>query len=167
MLLFTSAWGSPGEEKPTFRMLPLSEDCPYLECIFDPSNKVLAVISKIEKKMYTMVPKVDDNGDIVMIKGGKPRPNGKQYKEERRQLESYQEFYIEQPGEIRDFINMFAYNNDPSWSARIDKLMVKDVKAGPGPGQITIDTKNLPKQVDLEESIAEVTAEKMSVVPKD
>jgi len=163
MLLFTSAWGPQGDAKPTFRMLPITTECPYLECIFDPSNKILAVISKIEKKSYTMVPKVDDNGDVMMIKGGKGRPNGQHYKEERRLIESYQEFYIEQASEIRSFVNMFAYNMDLNWSAKIDQLMLKTPEAGPGPGKITIAD---PKQMTLEEGIA-ATGQPLTVVPKD
>ena len=180
MLIFTSAWGPPGEEKPTFRMLPLTNDCPYLECIFDPANKILAVISKIEKKTYTMVPRIDDNGDVVMIKGGKPRPNNKQYKEERRQLESYQEFYIEKPEEIHKFVGMFGLNV-VDWNDRIRAFIAPkaESKVPPGeiqfamPGAATAPTAKVttdPKQMNLEDAIKDVAStptQPMTVVPKD
>ena len=46
MLLIKSSWN----EGETFRLLPLTADCPYVECIFDPATKVFVVISKIVKK---------------------------------------------------------------------------------------------------------------------
>jgi hypothetical protein len=49
MMLITSAWGS----KKTFKLIPISPECPYNEAIFDVDNKVLAVISKQKKEFVS------------------------------------------------------------------------------------------------------------------
>ena len=72
MMLIKSAFGS----MKSFKLLPISNDCPYVECLFSPSERILVVISKFMKSSYHMVPKLDDNGDQVPVKG-KPRTDGK------------------------------------------------------------------------------------------
>ncbi len=57
-----------------------------------------------------MMPKIDSNGDIEMRKT--PSREGKPYKEERRTIETFQEYYIEQLDEIRAFVKRFALNAD-------------------------------------------------------
>ena len=64
MLLIKSSWND-GE---TFKLLPVSQDCPYVECIFDPATKVFVVISKVSKTSLHMLPKLDDNGDPAPLK---------------------------------------------------------------------------------------------------
>lgn len=107
MLLITSSWG-PAK---TFKMIPTSKDCPYNECIFDVNTKVLAIISKESKESLHMLPKLNDMGDIARLKLGK-KENGKDYAEERKLLETFYEYYIEDKQEIENFISMFAVNKD-------------------------------------------------------
>lgn len=106
MLLITSSWGNPAI--PTFRMIPVALESPFQECIYDPEAGVLAVISKTPKQSYIMVHKVDENGDPVPTKNNAPRAGGARYKEERRLVDTYQEYYIEDEKEIIDFVNMFS-----------------------------------------------------------
>lgn len=105
MLLYSSNWGKVS----TFRMMPVMLDCPFAECIYDPNSKNLVVISKVPTELFHMVEKLDDNGDAMPIKG-KPRPNGKNFKEERRAIPSYQEYYIGEMNEILNFVASFATN---------------------------------------------------------
>ena len=105
MILVKSAFGN----MKSFKLLPISNDCPWVECLFSPGEKILVVISKFMKSSYHMIPKLDDNGDDVPVKG-KPRPNGKQVKEERRAMDTCSEHYVVTEEEIRDIINMFAVN---------------------------------------------------------
>jgi hypothetical protein len=57
-----------------------------------------------------MVPKLDDNGDEIPVKG-KPRPEGKKpIREERRLVETFSEHYIVTEEEVREIVNMFAVN---------------------------------------------------------
>jgi hypothetical protein len=105
MLLITSNWGT----SKTFKMIPIINECPYNECIFDVKTKVLAIISKQSKESLHMLPKLTDQGDVQRLKIGK-KENGKDYAEERKLLETFYEYYIEDKSEIVDFINKFAEN---------------------------------------------------------
>jgi hypothetical protein len=40
------------------------------------------------------------------------RSNGKDYAEERKTIETYYEYYVESPDEIKNIINMLALNAD-------------------------------------------------------
>jgi hypothetical protein len=104
MMLVQATW----QEKQTFRMIPIMDSCPYVECIFDPDTKVFVIISKLTKQSLHMLPKLDDNGDPMQIKN--PRPNGKTFREERHKIEVFQEFYVEDKIAIKDLIHMFAIN---------------------------------------------------------
>ena len=107
MLLIKSAFG----QMKSFKMIPITEDCPYVECLFSPREKMMVVISKFMKQSYHMVQKLDDNGDPVPVKG-KPRANGNKFKEERRLVDTCSEHYILTEEEIREMIKMFAVNPD-------------------------------------------------------
>lgn len=105
MMLITSSWG----DKKTFKMIPATPDCIYNEAIFDLDSKVLALISKEKKESMHMVAKVNEWGDVVPMKIGK-RANGKDYAEERKTLETFYEYYVEDIDEIKDIVSMFAIN---------------------------------------------------------
>ena len=105
MLLMKSAFG----QRKSFKLIPITNDCPYVECLFSPEQRMMVVISKFMKQSYHMVPKLDDNGDQIPVKG-KPRQNGTKFKEERRAMDTCAEHYIITEEEIRDFINMFCVN---------------------------------------------------------
>lgn len=107
MLLVSSYWG----ENKSFKIIPLSNDCPYTEGMYDPTTNILVVIGKDKKNSLHMVVKLDDNGDPMEMKG-KPRKNGKNYKEERKTVETYQEYYILEKDEQENFIRMFCINHD-------------------------------------------------------
>jgi hypothetical protein len=107
MLLVTSTWGS----KKTFKLIPALSDCPYNEAIFDADNKVLAVISKEKKESLHMLAKLNEFGDPQTMKIGR-RANGKDYAEERKTLETFYEYYVENVSEVENFIKMFAINAD-------------------------------------------------------
>ena len=92
----------------SFKLVPITLDCPYVECLFSAKDKVLAVISKTMKQTYHMVPKLDDNGDQIPVKG--KRQNNKPYKEERRLVDTFSEFYLMTPAEINGFVESFAVN---------------------------------------------------------
>lgn len=101
-MLIKSTWN----KDKTFKLIPIHKDCPYNEAIFDVDQKVLAVISKESKDTFQMVPKFNDKGDVAYLKS--PRDNGKNYAEERRALEAYYEYYLEDEGDIMKFVKLFA-----------------------------------------------------------
>ena len=93
----------------SFTLIPVSLDSPYTEAMFDPASGILAVISKVMKQSYHMVPKLDDDGQPIRLK--KPNPQtGKTHKEERRLVDTFSEFYLSDRADIETFIHMFAIN---------------------------------------------------------
>lgn len=118
MMLITSQWG----DTKSFRLMPITKDCPFVEGIYDPMGQVLVMISNHSKETFHMLAKLDEQGDPQKLK--KPRENRKPYPEERKVLETYQEFYIGEPTEMETVINMFAIN-----SATFDYKAV--IKSGP------------------------------------
>ena len=92
-----------------FTLIPVSNDSPYVEAMFDPSSSILAVISKVMKQSYHMVPRLSDTGEPIKLK----QPNqqtGKTVKEERRLVDTFSEFYLSDKKDIETFIHMFAVN---------------------------------------------------------
>lgn len=130
MLLVTSSWG----QFKTFKMIPISQDCPYNECIFDIQTKVLAVISKDKKESLHMLPRLSDQGDVQYLKIGK-RNNGKDYSEERKLLVTFYEYYLEDITEIEAFIKMFAVNAE-MFNTKLYIDMVIDTKPVPAESSI-------------------------------
>jgi hypothetical protein len=104
MMLVQATWN----DKQTFRMIPVADSCPYVECIFDPDTKVFVIISKLTKQSLHMLPKLDDNGDPMMVKSA--RTNGRTFREERHKIEVFQEFYVEDKAAMDEIIKMFAVN---------------------------------------------------------
>lgn len=104
MLLTTSTWG----DNKTFKMIPVALDAPFNEVIFDPEQKVLAIVGKEKKQTFHMLPKLDDAGRLMPLK--QKRVDGKDYAEERRLIETYYEYFIEDKQEIIDFVKAFALN---------------------------------------------------------
>jgi hypothetical protein len=98
MMLVQATW----QESQTFRMIPISESCPYVECIFDPGTKVFVIISKIKRTSLQMLPKLDEYGQ--------PLAGTKGRKEERAKMEVFQEFYIEDKTAVESLIELFAIN---------------------------------------------------------
>lgn len=105
MRLITSSWG-PAK---TFKMIPITKECPYNECIFDVQSKVLAIVSKESKESLHMLPKLTETGDVLRLKIGK-KDNGKDYAEERKALVTFYEYYIENKEEIIDFVIAMSEN---------------------------------------------------------
>jgi len=116
MLLITSTWDS----KKTFKLMPVKSGL-FVEGIYDLDSKVLVMITTVKKDSFHMVPHLNVDGDPTKASKG-PRPNGKTYQEERRQLETFQEYYITEKAEIENFIKMVAVNQDSfNWKEFTDK----------------------------------------------
>lgn len=106
MICINSVWNG----RNSFRLIPINESCPYVEMIYDPEVKMMVIISKLKKQAYHMLPVLDANGDVAPAKSRK-NPE-KTYKEERRLVDSYQEYYITTVDEIKSIISMFSINSE-------------------------------------------------------
>jgi hypothetical protein len=104
MLIVKSTWN----EKDTFKLLPITSECPYVECLFDPESSIFVVISKIKKTSLHMLPKLDDNGDPQRLRN--KTATGRMVKEERKTIETFQEYYIEDIESIDSIIKHLAVN---------------------------------------------------------
>ena len=93
----------------SFSLIPVAEDCPYSEVMYDPASSVLAVITKIEKKMFRMIAKLDDDGNPKLLKTPN-KQTGEIHQKERVELTTLTEFYISDKKDINDFVNIFAIN---------------------------------------------------------
>jgi len=98
MMLVQATW----QDKQTFRLIPISDSCPYVECIFDPGTKVFVIISKLKRTSLQMLPKLDEYGQ--------PVAGSKGQREERHKLDVFQEFYIEDKIAVKDLLHLFAIN---------------------------------------------------------
>ena len=95
----------------SFSLIPLTDYCPYSEVMFDPASSVLAVITKIEKKMFRMVPQLDEDGKPKLLRVPN-KQTGEIHKKERVEFTTLTEFYITEKSEITDFIKIFAINGN-------------------------------------------------------
>lgn len=106
----------------TFRMLPLDLKCPFNEVIYDPTTKVLAIVSKESKDKPHMFPRLDEKGSVIIKKGSPPSEDGKPpLAEQRVIMNTYYEYYIDTPEDIREFVDYFANNNKHSSLKVLDK----------------------------------------------
>lgn len=117
MLAYSTDWYG----RRTFRMLPVTEDCPYNEVIFDPSTRVLAVISKEFKEKPHMFPKLNMTGKPLYTTS----PDN-EYAEERIVMDTYYEYYIDDIDDIKDFVNRFAINSDHSAIKILDEVLTEE-----------------------------------------
>ena len=117
MMLINSIWN----EKETFKLIPISDNCPSTECIYDPDSSVFVIISKIKKTTLHMLPQLDDYGQrITGTKGAK---------QSRHKMEVFQEYYIDNTDDIKNVIQIFANNSDSfDYDKHMTKKKVAEVK---------------------------------------
>ena len=124
-MMLISAGTKEGDK--TFKMIPLTEECVYVEGIFYPGNNILALIGVHKKDIFHMMPKLDANGDPEFRKV--PAKDGVPVKQERRTIETFQEYYVETAEEIATFIKGFAINADSyDYSTFMNTVEVEEVK---------------------------------------
>jgi len=114
VLLVTSVHKSSDNKiVPSFTGIPMDDNCPFVELMFDPETKTLGVITKHKKPMFQLVPKIDNLG---LAKKNTGR-NAEQYPyiQERFTMETFHEQYVRTPAEIDAFLKMYACNNDFDW----------------------------------------------------
>lgn len=107
MLVYSTDWYG----RKSFRMLPMHEECPFNEVIFDPNTGVLAVISRDKKEKPQMLPKLTDKGMPIPLKASSDATQPR-FIEERRMMETYYEYYLDNQEDIERFVQLFAFNLD-------------------------------------------------------
>jgi len=103
----------------TFKLIPISENAPYIEAIYDRESKVMVIISNKTKTALHMLPKLDEAGMPSMIQKGALA--GKQ-KQERKQIEVFVEYYIEEESDMKNIIDTLASNPSFKWKEYLKEL---------------------------------------------
>lgn len=108
-MLYTSATAG----KKTFSLMPVHDDCPFNEAIYMPQLEALAVLGRNTRDTFTMLDRLDENGEPVTVVT-KTEEGKKQVikKQQRVQVASPWEYFIHEKDEIRDFIRQHAVNAD-------------------------------------------------------
>lgn len=114
LLLTSCTWDNGNYE--SFRMIPLTQECPYVEVFYDPTIQVLVVLLKEQKERLTLVPKLDEYGNEA-------KKNNRALID-RQRAAYYKEFYITKPAEMEQFIELFGYNTD---SFNYQKILAQQV----------------------------------------
>lgn len=132
MLLMTSSFRGVK----SFNLVAVTDDCPYVEAMFDPASGILAVISKVRKETYTMLPRLTAAGEPEKLKAPN-KETGKVFKEQRVKLNTFSEFYMSEKEEIENFIEMFAINAGSYDYKSFMEVDLKETKPSPiiMPGQ--------------------------------
>lgn len=123
MMLTTSNWAGSA----SFSLIPITGECPYVEALYNPAAKTLAVIGKTKKDTFHMIPRLDDSGHPRKLKTGATAENPHQ--KQRVTQESYTEYYIIEKKEVENFIQNFAVNH-----SEFNYMSILDMK--------TMDTPN-------------------------
>lgn len=87
----------------SFALIPITNDCPYTEAIYDSRSGILAIILNKKKQGYDTMPKLDEFGRPQM-KAGKGQLM------ERKVVDEFIEIHMIDKTEIQNFIELFAYN---------------------------------------------------------
>ena len=111
----------------SFNLIPVSKDAPYIEAMFDPSSGILACIGVNSKQSFHMVPRLNDEGQPMRLKGPN-KTTGKTVKEQRVSQQTYSEYYIGEKNDIDNFINIFAINADTFDYKQFTDVEIKDTK---------------------------------------
>jgi hypothetical protein len=118
MLLVKSQFtDQQGQKRDTFKLIPLTLECPYVGGILNVYNKALHVSSVHKQDSYIDLPKLDDNGDPQKVTG-KPRPQkymgvpAKEFRETRKDIVEFVDFEIQDKQEILNFLKMVTINLD-------------------------------------------------------
>lgn len=106
MMLYTTATNGTK----TFGLMPLSSDCPFNEAIYMPTVEALAVLSKSNRDTFSMVERLDENGNPTAQTG--KGAEGAKAKMQRVQVSTPWEYFIHEKDEIRDFVKKVAVNAD-------------------------------------------------------
>ena len=138
MLLFSSHWG----DAKTFKLMPVNNECPFTEVIYDPTTTLLVVISKITKETFQNVPRLNDDGEP--LRANKPRRSGVAYKEKRVVMHTLQEYYLTDVEEQVEFIKRFAINETSFNYKQYHRNMETEPTIEPVEKQGLVDANGLP-----------------------
>lgn len=104
MLAVNDTW----DEKESFRLIPLTDECSFVEVLFDPGEKVLCLLSKHKKNTFKFIPRVNEKQEYVTTKkDGQLIPAM-----DRKLIEYFNETYVKDKQDIKNLIKHLVINQD-------------------------------------------------------
>ena len=82
MLIYSTEWNG----QPSFRLIPIMDNCQFMEVMYNPEDCILAVLSKTKTNIPSVKTKEGEDGEV------------------------FYEYYIESKQDILDFIKTIAVN---------------------------------------------------------
>jgi hypothetical protein len=114
-----------GQVTKTFSCIPVDLSCPYLECLFDPAENMLGIISVNTKDTLQQVTKLDNKGLPKRNQDGNTMQQAPFFTE-RIVMNAPQEYYIRDKEEISAFLTMVAVNPEFNWEECFSKPLTKE-----------------------------------------
>lgn len=90
--------------KKTFKLMPITDECPFIHATYLPDEKILSIFSREYKERPIMLPKYNDKGIPVTVNTS----NGMKIAEERRMIDMYYEYALTEPEDILEFIYILS-----------------------------------------------------------
>jgi len=116
LLLVNSKFETIGGHVDNFIGIPLNENSPFVEVVFDPEKKILGLISKIRKPQYQFIAKLDGNGFPKPINNPKlAEATGRKFVQERVLTEVYHEYYLIDKKDIETFLKIHVVETGFNW----------------------------------------------------
>jgi len=115
MIAYTSSFqiSQEGEPKETFRLTPVTTDCKFIECFWNPFNNSFVIVTDDEKQVFKTLPKLSSGGSFLPNKNAKAGQNP--YQQERLLIKEYNEHYLTEIDEVNQFLTQFVSNQDFDW----------------------------------------------------
>lgn len=107
MLFIDAVWT---DATPTFSLIPLENNCPYIEGIFEPKKKALVLLTTHREDTFQMLPRLDDAGEPLIRKDIKKDEPKNPYKQQRVQMNTYHEIAIRSKEDIILFLKEMTIN---------------------------------------------------------
>lgn len=105
----------------SFQILPVSSECPIEGAIYDPSNKVLVIKTKIAHEETTMAKKLNSNGAPIMAKSNGSYVEAK----ERIKVLSVLENRLVDREDILDYVDTLCGGKTFTDGKTLEELLVK------------------------------------------
>jgi hypothetical protein len=108
MMLVKEPYQYEGGIFETFRLIPISKDCNFVECIFQLEKKVLVMLQREKYQTHQMFTKLDDNGRPSVLPGKPAQGQQAQYKQERKLVETFYDHSISHPDDVAKLVQVLT-----------------------------------------------------------
>jgi len=122
-----TVYGTTRTGQPTFKLIPIHKDCPYMEATFNPSSNSLELVHELTFNRVTFLPEVDERGQIVWPKkeDGTVDNTMTPRQERRTDLPAFYDYeLLTEP----DIVNFIIHFTGQSWDwvhSMLDKFWTK------------------------------------------